>query len=48
MAENKTSFVRANITDSEKETIVKMAEEKGMSVSSFVRFVLLTYLRENS
>ena len=48
MAENKTSFVRANITDSEKEAIAKMAEERGMSVSSFVRFVLLTYLRENS
>ena len=48
MAENKTSFIRANITDSEKEAIVKMAEERGMSVSSFVRFVLLTYLRENS
>ena len=48
MAENKTSFVRANITDSEKEAIVKMAEERGMSVSSFVRFILLTYLRENS
>ena len=47
MAENKTSFVRANITDSEKEAIVKMAEERGMSVSSFVRFVLLTYLKEN-
>ena len=48
MAENKTSFVRANITESEKEVIVKMAEERGMSVSSFVRFVLLTYLKENS
>ena len=48
MAENKTNFVRANITDLEKEAIVKMAEEKGMSVSSFVRFVLLTYLKENS
>lgn len=48
MAENKTSFVRANITDSEKEAIVKMAEERGMSVSSFVRFVLLIYLKENS
>ena len=48
MAENKTSFVRANITDSEKKAIVKMAEERGTSVSSFVRFVLLTYLRENS
>lgn len=48
MTENKTSFVRANITDSEKEAIVKMAEERGMSVSSFVRFVLLTYLKENS
>ena len=48
MAENKTSFVRANITDSEKEAVVKIAEERGMSVSSFVRFVLLTYLKENS
>ena len=48
MAENKTNFVRANITDSEKEAIVKMAEERGMSVSSFVRFILLTYLKENS
>lgn len=48
MAENKTSFVRANITNSEKEAIVKMAEERGMSVSSFIRFVLLTYLKENS
>lgn len=48
MAENKTSFVRANITDSEKEAVVKMAEERGMSVSSFIRFVLLTYLKENS
>ena len=28
--------------------LVKMAEERGMSVSSFVRFVLLTYLKENS
>ena len=48
MAENKTSFVRENITDTEKEAVVKMAEERGMSVSSFVRFVLLTYLKENS
>ena len=38
MAENKTSFVRANITNSEKEAIVKMAEERGMSVIEFSEF----------
>lgn len=46
MAENKSNYVRASITDSEKEQIVKMAEDRGMSVSSFVRFVLITYLKE--
>lgn len=47
MAENKTSFVRANITDSEKEAVVKMAEERGMSVSSFVRYIIREYLKQN-
>jgi transposase-like protein len=48
MAENKSNYVRASITDAEKERVVKMAEERGMSVSSFVRWVLIEYLNKNS
>ena len=47
MAENKSNYVRASVTDSEKEQIVQMAESRGMSVSSFVRWVLITYLEQN-
>lgn len=46
MAENKSNYVRASITDVEKEQVVKMAESRGMSVSSFVRWVLIEYLKE--
>ena len=48
MAENKSNYVRASITDAEKEQVVKMAEERGMSLSSFVRWVLVNYLKEVS
>lgn len=47
MAENKSSFVRANITDTEKEIIIKMADERGMSISSFVRFIIKEYLKKS-
>ena len=48
MAENKSNYVRASVTDKEKEQIVRIAEERGMSVSSFVRWVLIEYLNKNS
>lgn len=47
MKENKTSFVRANITDTEKEIILQMADDRGMSVSSFVRYIIREYLKQN-
>ena len=46
MAENKSNYVRASVTDKEKEQIVRIAEERGTSVSSFVRWVLIEYLKE--
>lgn len=48
MSENKSNFIRANITDKEKEMIVAMAEERGMSISSFVRWILVNYIKENN
>lgn len=48
MADNKSNYVRASVTDTEKEKIVEMAEERGMSLSSFVRWVLLEYVKHNS
>lgn len=48
MADNKSNYVRASVTDTEKEKILQMAEERGMSLSSFVRWVLLEYVKYNS
>ena len=46
MAENKSNNVRVNLTDAEKKRVIEVAEERGMSVSSFVRWVLVEYLKE--
>lgn len=46
MVENKSNYVRASVTDKEKEQIIRIAEERGMSVSSFVRWVLVEYLKD--
>lgn len=46
MAENKSNNVRVNLTDTEKKKVTEVAEKRGMSVSSFVRWVLVEYLKE--
>ena len=47
MTENKSSFIRVNMTEAEKQIIVKMAEAKEMSLSAFVRGIIKDYLRQN-